>query len=56
MCTERDALVEAIETMSDRGNLLVVYEPQNAIHRLTKQIKVRSSRLSRESLRKSSHG
>jgi putative transposase len=45
---ERNALIEAIETMPDHVHLLVVVDPQYGIHRLVKQIKARSSRLLRQ--------
>jgi putative transposase len=45
---ERDAPIEAIETMPDHVNLLVVVDPQYGIHRLVKHIKGRSSRLPRQ--------
>ncbi|MCG5446469.1 IS200/IS605 family transposase [Micromonospora sp. NIE79] len=48
VCAERDAPIEAIETMPDHVNLLVVCDPQYGIHRLVKQIKGRSSRLLRQ--------
>ncbi|MET8354565.1 MULTISPECIES: IS200/IS605 family transposase [unclassified Micromonospora] len=48
VCAERDAPIEAIETMPDQVNLLVVCDPQYGIHRLVKQIKARSSRLLRQ--------
>ncbi|MET8359281.1 IS200/IS605 family transposase [Micromonospora sp. NPDC005171] len=48
VCAERDAPIEAIETMPDRVHLLVVCDPQYGIHRLVKQIKSRSSRLLRQ--------
>jgi putative transposase len=48
VCTERDAPIEAIETMPDHVHLLVVVDPQYGIHRLVKQIKGRSSRLLRQ--------
>jgi putative transposase len=47
VCAERDAPIEAIETMPDHVHLLVVCDPQFGIHRLVKQIKGRSSRLLR---------
>ncbi len=47
VCAERDASIEAIETMPDRVHLIVVVDPQYGIHRLVKQIKGRSSRLLR---------
>lgn len=48
VCAERDAPIEAIETMPDHVHLLVVCDPQYGIHRLVKQIKGRSSRLLRQ--------
>lgn len=48
VCAERDAPIEAIETMPDHVHLLVVVDPQYGIHRLVKQIKGRSSRLLRQ--------
>jgi len=48
VCAERNALIEAIETMPDHVHLLVVIDPQYGIHRLVKQIKGRSSRLLRQ--------
>lgn len=48
VCTERDAPIQAIETMSDHVHLLVTCDPQLGIHRLVKQIKGRSSRLLRQ--------
>jgi putative transposase len=48
VCAERNALIEAIETMPDHVHLLVVIDPQYGIHRLVKQIKARSSRLLRQ--------
>jgi putative transposase len=48
VCAERDAPIEAIETMPDHVHLLVVCDPQLGIHRLVKQIKGRSSRLLRQ--------
>lgn len=48
VCAERDAPIEAIETMPDHVRLLVVVDPQFGIHRLVKQIKGRSSRLLRQ--------
>ena len=48
VCLERDAPIEAIETMPDHVHLLVVCDPQYGIHRLVKQIKGRSSRLLRQ--------
>lgn len=48
VCAERDAPIEAIETMPDHVHLLVVVDPQFGIHRLVKQIKGRSSRLLRQ--------
>jgi len=48
VCAERNALIEAIETMPDHVHLLVVVDPQYGIHRLVKQIKGRSSRLLRQ--------
>jgi len=47
VCAERNAIIEAIETMPDHVHLLVVVDPQFGIHRLVKQIKGRSSRLLR---------
>ena len=48
VCAERNAPIEAIETMPDHVHLLVVVDPQYGIHRLVKQIKGRSSRLLRQ--------
>jgi len=48
VCAERNAPIEAIETMPDHVQLLVVVDPQYGIHRLVKQIKGRSSRLLRQ--------
>ena len=48
VCAERDAPIEAIETMPDQVHLLVVIDPQYGIHRLVKQIKGRSSRTLRQ--------
>jgi len=48
VCTERNAPIQAIETMPDHVHLLVVINPQHGIHRLVKQIKARSSRLLRQ--------
>lgn len=48
VCDERDADLIEIETMPDHVHLLVGVDPQYGIHRLTKQIKGRSSRLLRE--------
>ena len=48
VCAERDAPIEAIETMPDQVHLRVVVDPQYGIHRLVKQIKGRSSRLLRQ--------
>jgi putative transposase len=48
VCAERNAPIEAIETMPDQVHLLVVCDPQYGIHRLVKQIKGRSSRLLRQ--------
>ena len=48
VCAERNAPIEAIETMPDQVHLLVVVDPQYGIHRLVKQIKGRSSRLLRQ--------
>lgn len=48
VCVERDAQIEAIETMPDHVHLLVTVDPQYGIHRLVKQIKGRSSRLLRQ--------
>jgi putative transposase len=48
VCAERDAPIEAVETMPDHVHLLVVCDPQFGIHRLVKQIKGRSSRLLRQ--------
>jgi len=48
VCAERNAPIEAIETMPDHVHLLVVIDPQYGIHRLVKQIKSRSSRLLRQ--------
>jgi putative transposase len=48
VCAERNAPIEAIETMPDNVHLLVVIDPQYGIHRLVKQIKSRSSRLLRQ--------
>ena len=48
VCAERDAPIEAIETMPDHVHPLVVCDPQYGIHRLVKQIKGRSSRLLRQ--------
>lgn len=47
VCAERDAPIQAIETMPDHVHLLVTCDPQFGIHRLVKQIKGRSSRLLR---------
>ena len=47
VCAERNAIIEAIETMPDHVHLLVVVDPQFGIHRLVKQVKGRSSRLPR---------
>jgi len=48
VCAERNAPIEAIDTMPDHVHLLVVIDPQYGIHRLVKQIKARSSRLLRQ--------
>ncbi|MFG1955993.1 IS200/IS605 family transposase [Micromonospora sp. NPDC048830] len=48
VCAERNAPIEAIETMPDHVHLLVVVDPQYGVHRLVKQIKGRSSRLLRQ--------
>ena len=48
VCAERNAIIEAIETMPDQVHLLVVVDPQFGIHRLVKQIKGRSSGLLRQ--------
>ncbi|BCL13069.1 IS200/IS605 family transposase [Micromonospora sagamiensis] len=48
VCAERNAPIEAIETMADQVHLRVVVDPQYGIHRLVKQIKGRSSRLLRQ--------
>ena len=48
VCAERDAPIQALETMPDHVHLLVTCDPQYGIHRLVKQIKGRSSRLLRQ--------
>jgi putative transposase len=48
VCAERNAPIEAIETMPDHVQLLVAVDPQYGVHRLVKQIKGRSSRLLRQ--------
>ena len=48
VCQERGAEIIELGTMPDHVHLLVGVDPQFGIHRLTKQIKGRSSRLLRQ--------
>ena len=47
VCHDRDVEIIELETMSDHVHLLLSVDPQFGIHRITKQIKGRSSRLLR---------
>lgn len=48
VCEEKQAILEEMEIMPDHVHLLVSVDPQFGVHRLTKAIKSRSSRVLRE--------